>query len=241
MNSQNTKTLICAIFALLLTQVAFCAPDDCTLPFAGSYRAAIKQRQAGLPYQKYNHGKPIDLNQWFKLTEQLGRQLGTRGSSIPKNQVIKNVEDMQVTLKAYLLAVRFEKNMKPGDGKDNEFHIEVGATPQWEGAHAVVEVTTGNPSCSARKTAWRLATADLAAEAPKKTGRLTTLRIFANPPLVLITGYVFVDGTHAHGAMTPTKWAHDSGGRGIHFKGMDSQVNGLFEVHPVTALAATTH
>jgi hypothetical protein len=81
-----------------------------------------------------------------KLTERQSGQLATTGSSVPKNQVIKNVEDMHVALKAYLLAVRFEKNMKPGDGKDNEFHIEVGATPQWEGPHVVVEVTTGNPS-----------------------------------------------------------------------------------------------
>jgi hypothetical protein len=79
-----------------------------------------------------------------KLTERQSGQLATTGSSVPKNQVIKNVEDMHVALKAYLLAVRFEKNMKAGD--DNEFHIEVGATPQWEGPHEVVEVTTGNPS-----------------------------------------------------------------------------------------------
>ena len=68
-----------------------------------------------------------------------------------------------MTLKAYLLAVRFEKNSAPGDGKDNEFHLEIGAAPQWKCPHAVVEVTTGPPSCAARKSAWRLATADFAA------------------------------------------------------------------------------
>src|SRR5207249_165833 len=107
------------------------------------------------------------------------------------------------TLKAYLLAVRFEKNVKPGDGKDNEFHIEVGAKPQWEGPHVIVEITTGKPSCLARKIAWRLATVDFAADTSKRRQKLTTVRIFAQPPLVLITGYVFVDGFHAHPGMTP--------------------------------------
>jgi hypothetical protein len=240
MNSQNTKTFVCTIFALLLAQGAFCAPDDCTLRFTGKYRKAIKLRKAGLPYQRYNSGKAIDLDQWFALTEQLGAKLGNSRNSIPSNQIIKGVEDIQVTLKGYLLAVRFEKNLHPNDGKDNEFHIEIGATPQWQEPHVVVEATTGNPSCTARKLAWSLAIADTAADKSKKSKKLTILRVFAYPPQVLITGYVFVDGTHAHGVMTPTKWAHDSGGRGIHLKGLDSQVNGLFEIHPVTALA-TVH
>jgi hypothetical protein len=223
--------------------VLFCAncvlagPDDCALPFTGSYRAAIKQRRAGLPYQKYNHSHPIDLAQWFTLTEQLGTKLGTKGSSIPRTQIIKGVEDIQVTLKGYLLAVRFEENQHPKDGKDNEFHIEIGATPQWQGPHVIVEVTTGTPSCEARKEAWKLAVADYVADRSRKN-KLTFLRVFANPPQVIVKGYIFIDGTHAHGVMTPQKWAHDSGGRGISIKvkHLTSQVQGLFEVHPVTAL-----
>src|SRR5947199_958010 len=121
MNPQKIKILVCAISAFLVADFTFgTQPDDCTLRFTGSYRAAIKQRQAGLPYQKYNKGQPINLNQWFKLTEQLGAQLGTSGRSVPKTQIIKGVEDIQVTLKGYLEAVRFEKNMRQGDGKDNE-------------------------------------------------------------------------------------------------------------------------
>src|SRR5438128_1172558 len=107
MNPQQIKALVWAIFAFFLADVAFCAPDSCTLPFAGSYRATIKKRQAALAYQKYNNGKPITLNDWFKLTEQLGKQLGTSGSGFPQTQIIKNVEDIQVTLKAYLLGARF--------------------------------------------------------------------------------------------------------------------------------------
>lgn len=241
MNPQNLKTLIFAIVAFVFAGFAFAQqPDDCTLRFAGHYRAALKQRQAGLPYQEYNNGEPIDLNQWFRLTEKLSAQLGTSGSTVPQDQIIKNVEDIQVTLKGYLLAVRFEKNVSQGDGKDNEFHIEIGATPQWEGPHVVVEVTTGQPSCAARKKAWSLAVADaLSDPATKSKKKQMTLRVFANPIPVLITGYVFVDGTHAHGAMTPMKWAHDSGGRGIQVNGLASQVNGLFEIHPVTVLTTT--
>lgn len=233
MNSQNMKTVVCTLFATVLAQAAFCAPDDCTLPFTGSYRATIKRRAANLPYPKYNNGNPIDLNQWFTLTEQLETHLGTKGSSVPKTQIIKGVEDIQIAVKAYLLAVRFEKNVKKGDGKDNEFHIEIGATPNWQEAHAVVEVTTGTPSCSARKNAWKMAVADSTAAHAKTP---TTLRVFAKPPQVLITGYVFVDGIHAHGVMTAQKWAHDSGGRGIQYNKLPSQVNGLFEIHPVISL-----
>jgi hypothetical protein len=236
MNPQQIKALVCAIVTCLIADVAFCAADDCTLPFAGSYRKSIKLRKADLGYQKYNNGKPINLNQWFDLTKQLSQQLGTSRSSIPDTRVMKNVEDIQVTLKGYLLAVRFEKHSTPSDGKDNEFHIEVGETPKWKSPHIVVEAATGKISCSARKAAWSLALNDSKLDKRKPT----SLRIFANPPEVLITGYIFVDGFHAHKAMTPSKWAHDSGGRGITVKklGLGSQVNGLFEIHPVTALVA---
>src|SRR5437588_10398367 len=77
MNPHKIKALIWIAFAFFLADVAFSAPDSCSLPFAGSYRATIKKRPEGLPYPKYNHGKPINLNQWFKLTEQFGKQLGT--------------------------------------------------------------------------------------------------------------------------------------------------------------------
>jgi hypothetical protein len=177
------------------------------------------------------------------LTTQLSQDLGTGRSDIPTDHPIANRETIEVKLRCYLLAVRFEKHAAQGDGKDNEFHIEVGGTPAWEGRHVVVEVATGSSSCEARKEAWRLALADAGSDHP------TTLRVFANPPEVVITGYLFVDGWHAHSGMTPTKWAQDSGGRGIHKplppvvrhettikKNMPSQVHGLWEIHPVTSL-----
>src|SRR5436190_12495421 len=83
MNPQKAIALVCVVFAFFLAHIAFSAPDSCTLPFAGSYRATIKKRRAGLAYQKYNSGKHINLNDWFKLTEQLGKQLGTSGSGLP--------------------------------------------------------------------------------------------------------------------------------------------------------------
>lgn len=217
-----------------ITARATTQPDDCTLRFTGSYRLAIKLRSPNQHYQKYNHGQPIDLTEWFALTNRLSQGLGTSGSSIPKDQVIKNVEDIQVKLRAFILAVRFERNTKPKDGKDNELHVELGGSPQWKTPHAIVEVATGEDFCSVRKTIWNLAAKDAQVDGK----HASTLRIFSDPPEVLITGYIFVDGTHAHKAMTPTKWSQDSGGRGIHIKkNFPSQVRGLFEIHPVTSVA----
>jgi hypothetical protein len=61
MNPQKIKAFIRAVFAFFFAHVAFCAPDSCTLPSAGSHRATIKTRRATLAYQKYNNGKPINL------------------------------------------------------------------------------------------------------------------------------------------------------------------------------------
>lgn len=166
--------------------------------------------------------------------QNLSQQFVASGSVIPKDQAIKNIEDIKVTVRCYLLAVRFEKNTKPHDGKDNEFHLEIGATPNWKGAHAVVEVSTGQVSCNARKTAWNLALRDSISD--KKP---TTLRIFGNPSEVLVTGYTFIDGAHGHKGMTAKEWAESSGGRGIRFSKVPSQVKGLFEIHPITSLALT--
>jgi hypothetical protein len=109
------------------------------LSFTGSYRKTIKLRKPGLAYQEYNNGKPINLNQWFDLTKRLSQQLGTSRSSIPNKPSDKNVEGIQVTLKGYLLAVRFEKHTSQGDGKYNDFHIELGGTRNWQSPHIVVE------------------------------------------------------------------------------------------------------
>jgi hypothetical protein len=235
-------SLLFAILCLLFSEIASALPqaDDCTLRFTGSYRATIKLRKSGLSYQRYNNGKPVTLNEWFKLTKRLSQGLGTSGSSIPKDQIIKNAEDIQVTLKGFLLLVGFERHRKKGDGKDNEFHIEIGATREWNGPHAIVEVSTGKTSCSARKKAWSLALADALSDADKKSHKPPTiLRKFWNPPEVLVTGYVFIDGAHAHKNMTPQDWAESDGGRGIRFEGLPSQVKGLFEIHPVTSLTKT--
>jgi hypothetical protein len=231
--------LIFASILIAQTVVTAKQPDDCTLRFTGSYRKAVKLRPANLPYQKFNNGNPITLDQWFELTQRLSQGLGTSRSSIPTTKVIKNVEDIEVTLKGFLLLVRFEKNSRPGDGKDNEFHVEIGSTPQWAGPHVIVEVATGRTSCAGRKAAWNLALADAQSDPNPKTRKTpTVLRKFWNPPEVLVTGYVFIDGFHAHKNMTPQDWAESDGGRGIHFEGLPSQVKGLFEVHPVTKLGS---
>lgn len=179
------KIFVSAFLALVFanTGAAQGKADDCTLPFTGSYRATIKLRKSGLAYQKYNNGKPISLDQWFQLTKGLSQGLGTSRSSIPNDKVIKNAEDIQVTLKGFLLLVGFERHRKKGDGKDNEFHIEVGRTAQWKGPHVIVEVATGTVSCAARKNAWNLALADAQSDPdPKSHKPPTVLRKFWNPP-----------------------------------------------------------
>ena len=237
--------LLAACTVCAFTGICFCnesgaatvRPDSCTLKFTGSYRSDVKLRKPGLNYTRYNNGKPITLNEWFHLTEKLSQDLGPTRKSISDSGITVGAEDIEVTLRAYLLAVRFERHSRPHDGLDNEFHVEVGAAPKWDEPHVIVEVATGKNFCAVRKAAWGLALGDAAMEGQK----ITKLRIFRHPPQVLITGYLFIDGAHASAKMTPQAWAHSDGGRGISVKNQFARrVEGIWEIHPVTALVPTT-
>lgn len=88
-------------------------PDDCHQTFEGSYRAAVKLREPGLNYPAFKNGDSITVSQWFNelcrpLDDQLPRQAHSNLPIKPRTNTppLKGIEELKVTLRGYLVAVR---------------------------------------------------------------------------------------------------------------------------------------
>jgi hypothetical protein len=140
---------------------------------------------------------------------------GTEGKPI-KDSPISGVETQKVTVEGYLMAARFENS------EDHDIHAEIADEPNWssQNHHLIVEVPPGEAYCSARKELW-----DLVVDSVKH-GK--NYGVFENGPKIAVTGYVFLDT--AHGG---SHFCTNSGGRGIKDSTGHSNVQGLWEVHPV--------
>jgi hypothetical protein len=194
------------------------APDDCSLRFRGRVRSRkpVKLRTAadGAAYTKVNHGEPITVAEWLKMTCALDRQVPR---SVPLRLPIAGVETQTVTLKGYLVAAKLSP-------QDNDIHAEMAGSPAWDDPHVVIEVPPGDAYCSARKTLWGLVKREL----PSNSS--STVHVMNSPPPITVTGYVFLDTAHGK-----TDFCHTSGGRGIKRNGVQA-VQGLWEVHPVLSV-----
>jgi hypothetical protein len=47
-----------------------------------------------------------------------------------------------------------------GDGKDNDFHIEISDSKKWQSKHVIVEAPPGPEYCDARKRIFDIVRAD---------------------------------------------------------------------------------
>jgi hypothetical protein len=195
-------------------------PDDCDLRYRGDGRKAVKLRtaQEGSGYTKVNGDRPIGVQEWYSLTCSLDAKVPDR---VPAAEPIQGVETQIVTLQGYLVAVKFDP--------DRDIHAEIGALPKWERPLVVVEVPPGKDYCAARKALWS------AVEKELPSNGADTFHVMVNPPKVRVTGYVFLDA--APGKTTPYS-CRTGASRGIKAKGKRSQVQGLWEVHPVFDFAA---
>lgn len=110
----------------------------------------IRGKDAGKTYTAYNHGKAIDLAEWFRYTCGLNKYV----VATPEDTPIAGAEDVTVTLRGYVLAVKFNR---AGDG---DIHVEVGSSAEWNSDHVVVEMSPGKDFCEARKHLWKLVEKD---------------------------------------------------------------------------------
>ena len=137
------------LWAALCVSLVLCGkePDDCTLQFKGKARKAVKLRSAaaGANYTSHNSGNPVTVSEWFQLVCSLDPKVPNK---VPKSKAIAGAETVRVTLRGYLLAARFERS------EDQDIHAEIGAKPEWQTEHVIVEVPPGPGFCDARKALW---------------------------------------------------------------------------------------
>ena len=131
-----------------------------------------------------------------------------------KTKAINGVETVKVTLEGFLLGAKFERNVHTGDGKDNDFHIEISDSKEWESKHVIVEIPPGPEYCDARKQIFDIVQAD-------GCGALKCA--LTAPVKIRVTGFVFLDG--AHGKTCKIK-------RGMVVDGVRG-AEGAWEIHPV--------
>jgi hypothetical protein len=192
------------------------APDDCSWQAGNGSRQAVKLRTAheGKGYTDYNRGRPITLDQWFKFTCGLDALVP---KEIPAAQAIEGAETIRVKLRGYLLGARFSP-----DG-DHDIHVELGASPDWNTDHVVVELSPGAEYCAARKALWKLV---------RKDGCQENQCILQKPVEVLVTGYVLI-GNPAQGV---TDYCRATSNRGMHKGEQAGRVRGLWRLQPILSV-----
>jgi hypothetical protein len=136
------------IIATLSTLTLLCAPlathaqaftNDCTLKFQGSYRKAVKNRVAadGTDYTVHNNGEAISVKDWFEFVCGFDPALKKKKITTSTKE-LKGFETIKVTLVGFLVGAKFERHVKRGDGKDNDFHLEISDSKQWRSKHVIV-------------------------------------------------------------------------------------------------------
>ncbi|MEO6654687.1 MAG: hypothetical protein ABIO36_01250, partial [Pyrinomonadaceae bacterium] len=233
MNLRITTILIFITVLLTITAVAqpkaqatsnvLLAPGDCsweaTPSTTGRGRGPMKTRTAedGKNYQAYNRGKAIDLAEWFKFTCGLNAFVTAQPAA---DKPIDGAENITVTLKGYVLAVKFMR------GGDHDLHVELGATPDWNGDHVVVEMSPGKAYCKARDNLWKIA---------EKDGCKSDECILKKPVKVEVRGYLLIGGVPPD----TTDYCHVISTRGLRDAAHESRVRGIWRLQPVLMLKKT--
>jgi hypothetical protein len=190
----------------------------CNSEFTGHDRAEAKNRppSAGAGYDVKGAPTPLTLDELFGLTCQLNNQLDDVVSRTA--DTVPGVETVKVTVRAYLLAVRWEA--------DNDLHVQIGPKPKWTRGQLVVEIPAGQDFCGPRTTVFDAVTGDV-----ENHGGNTIHKghIMRDKIPVDVTGFLFFDASHGN----TTDGCDKNGGRGIKGTFKDSPVRGLWEIHPV--------
>lgn len=94
------------------------AADDCSWTYAGSDRAAVKNRSATQRSTQVNRGRSITVGGWYDLVCPLGNQVPPK-SEISEDRPIPGLETMKVILRGFILTVKFER------GEDHVFMLKL--------------------------------------------------------------------------------------------------------------------
>jgi hypothetical protein len=185
--------------------------------YAGSDRAEAKCRplKAGKNYKAVG---PFTLDQFYRWVKQFNDRVPDK---VPPT-AMDGIETYKVTVRAYLLAARFER------GEDHDLHYQVSASPKWESAQCIFEIPAVKDYQEARKTLWALVMKDASTSHPRGT---PDSWIMEKPVEITTTGFLLLDAHHRpHGA---TDLDVQNGGRGIMKADKKNHVRGLYELHPV--------
>lgn len=195
-------------------------PGDCSWEAprstSGRGRRAMKIRTEsdGKLYRAYNGGKAIDLAEWFAFT--CGLNSFVSGQPL-EDKPIAGAEDIAVTIRGYVLAVKF---MRDGD---HDLHVELGASPDWDSDHIVVEMSPGKEYCKARAALWKIA---------EKDGCTADECILKKPRKVEVRGYILLGGVPAG----TTDYCHTISSRGLKDAAHEAHVRGIWRLQPVLRL-----
>ncbi len=201
------------------TRAQVTSNNGCDLAFTGKSRKAVKLRPTTLNYSFNNGGRAISVNDWFGLVCTLDPDVPATKRNIPGSKPMA-MEKLKVKMKAYVLAFKRDP--------DNDLHVQIGdAAKPYKQTQVIVEIPPGAEYCEGRSNLMDLMRAD-------GGQRLTGNYVFREPPLVEVTGYLFLDAFHIRRGSSD--YCTDSGGRGIKNRLKASPVRGLWEIHPVTKL-----
>jgi hypothetical protein len=191
----------------------------CEDAFTGHDRAAAKNRppSAGSAYDVKGAPTPLMLDELFTLTCQLNDQLPDLVGR--QADPIDGVETIKVTVHAFLLAVRWEKD-------DNDLHVQIGPKPTWTTGQLVVEIPAGHDFCDPRTTVFNAVQDDFTNNGGNS---LRKGHIMRDKVPVDVTGFLFFDASHG----SSTDGCDKNGNRGIKGTFTTSPVRGLWEIHPV--------
>jgi len=195
---------------------AIAAADGCTLHFNGCDRKDVKMRRPGLDYRAMNGGRIMTVANFYEFVCPLDVGVPTK-ARVPATVAMES-EKQLVRIRGHLLAAKFEP--------DNDIHLQMGDSAEWEQDQLVIEIPPGQNYCEARENLMELYRAD--------GGNRPGGYKFKTPPLVEVTGYLFLDS--AHMLARRRDYCSQSGGRGFKAGLPQTMVRGIWEVHPVLTL-----
>jgi hypothetical protein len=208
--------LLFAAITLPLLPIAMAqkAPDDCSWESTSKSRKVVKLRTTdnGSTYTDFNSGRAISLDQWFEMTCKLDSLVPEK---LPDDSPIMGAETVRVTVRGYLLAARFERD------DDHDIHVELGATPRWDGPHIVLEMSAGPEYCNARQALWKLV---------RRDGCKGDQCFLENPVRVDVSGFVLIGNPPKD---APYDYCNAKASRGMRKGKEESQVRGLWRLQPV--------
>lgn len=198
--------------------------NGCNLRFGGKdgARKRVKLRSPDLDYSFHNGGRAISIADWFAFVCPLDVNVPTTRRGIPTT-VPMEMEKVKIKIRAFVLAMKKDP--------DNDLHVQLGETARsYSQPQIIIEIPPGDDYCEARSQMMELFRAD--------GGTRLSGHIFRQPPVVEVTGYLFLDAVHSRRGRTD--FCTQNGGRGMKNGLSVSPVRGTWELHPVIRLVPVT-